>query len=183
MIKIIIIWSLTRSKTISIQPEVNNNNTYILHDYFFNQNESKMPKQCIKTMWFTLTWSCKTTFSNNNFTLLFLVWFYQCPKLLSKNCVPLFFTTLLQLIEVCGHSFVHSMLEIPPQYFMVEVSTLTGTFHTLILFIFNHFLVDLLLHLSFIFQIDDLTFDLRSSGCKISPNRHSSIVLDSTRCQ
>lgn len=136
-----------------------------------------MPKQCIKTMWFTLTGSRKTTFSNNNFTLLFLVWFYQCPKLLSKNCAPLFFTTLLQLIEVCGHSFVHSMLKIPPLYFVVEVSTLTETFHTLIIFIFNHFLVDLLLYLSFIFQIDDLTFDPRSFGCKTSPNHNPPLGL------
>lgn len=42
---------------------------------------------------------------------------------------PLFFTTLLQFIEVCRHSLKHSSLKVPPQHFSQgEVSTLTGSF-------------------------------------------------------
>jgi len=50
-------------------------------------------------------------------------------------------TTLLRLIDVCQHSFMHSFLKVPPQHFyQFEVWTLTGPF-----FFFRHSAVDLLL--------------------------------------
>jgi len=53
---------------------------------------------------------------------MFSTWHYQSLTSLWRNFGRLFSATSFSLVEVCGHSFMHSSLKVPPQHFnQVEV--------------------------------------------------------------
>ena len=74
----------------------------------------------------------RTIFSGVIFKLSLFSWGYQSLMSLWRNSVPLFFVTLLHIIEAVGDSSMPSSLTVPPQDFsQVEVKTRTGTLQQL----------------------------------------------------
>lgn len=126
---------------------------------FWTDLYSHLKKIVFRAVFAAALWKAKytqSTFKSNNiffhkffffwtWSVFFKYWLHQ-PLRPLWNFVPLFFTTLLRLIEVCGDCIVHSSLKILPQHFnLFKPGLWLGHCNNTILFFF----IDLLLCLGY----------------------------------